>query len=678
MGMYHHPKMFNDGKGNLFLNFGGHGKEVELACFSADGTTLLTVKEVGIASIWDTASCTQVGEIRPTSPLVGADIASSYGASFKVFIESVALNNDGSLALLGLNDGTAGLFSTRDGVYLSSFYPPGTKPAEGWRPIRAVAFSPDGTLALVGFIRRAVGVWKINDYTLVQYLTSPYSDRVFKIPFFEDTVTTSLAFSKDNCYVFAGFADMAATIWNLENGEVFFEAFHFTEDILDVWVNGNKVRWATTGGSLWEDRGNKQAFELLSTGETWKEACFSPDGLGAVVRTLDGKIRRWSFDKQPQTLAKVNADLSENVNAIHLGKTSDLAVFVKGTEKVVITTSINRVEVDRGSKISGIALTSQEDKLATFGWTNSVELWRIPTGERLNVFKHNNWVSDVAFSADGHLMAVGTLGTGGPGEIRPIYVWDVIGGKQWCKLNGHTHQVHALAFDSQNHWLVSASLDRTVRLWQLDHENPYNSTEIWQVYYDDLEFHRIAVLSDGRIIVFRAKVLEVWQEQQKRLEISVPYHFRTHWHIVDDEASILGAFPQQNMRKWSLETGQETACYQNNFDRPESVPGADLITSHQDIFHPVAGCYLWRGMAGSFVHVGFGPRGWVTTLTLSHDATSIVVPGQANAALIDLEPTQRLRALMPFTGKLRASCILPNQVLMLNSTGDLYIHRDTV
>ena len=470
---------------------------------------------------------------------------------------------------------------------------------------------------------------------------------------------------------------MTAILWKLDSGEVVFEAHQHVEEIIDLRIDDKRVRWATTCGNLWEDSANQQVFQLLSTGENWIEACFSSDGQATFVRTIDGGIKRWSINGESENLAKVSTDFSEKVKTIYLGKTKHLSIFVEGTDKVVITTPKSRVEVDRGNKISGLAMPAQEDVLATYGWNTSVELWRIPTGEKLHVLQHNDWVGDVTFSADGRLLAAGTIGTGGPGKIRPIYVWDVRSGKLWCELKGHTHQVHALAFDPQGRWLVSASLDRTLRLWQLDHETPTISSEVWQLRYEDLEFDRLLVLSDGRIIVFRRNVLEVWHEQQKKLEIPVPFLFGTQWYITKDEARILGTFRQQRIRVWSLETGQELSGYQNNVVRPEIVPGEILFSSSQDSFRPTAGCYLWRITAGNFIHVGDGPRGWVTPLTLSKDGSSIIIPGIANAALIDLATPQRLLCIMPFEGKLRASCILSNQILMLNSSGKLFVSGET-
>ena len=116
-----HPKIFHDVQGNLLLNFGQYGHDVGLAAFSGDGTMLLTVQQVGTASIHDLSTGELICNIRPTSSLEGKKGLTIYTAEFRVFIEAAALNPDGTHALLGLNDGTAGIFSTASGERLSTF-----------------------------------------------------------------------------------------------------------------------------------------------------------------------------------------------------------------------------------------------------------------------------------------------------------------------------------------------------------------------------------------------------------------------------------------------------------------------------------------------------------------------------------------------------------------------------
>jgi WD40 repeat protein len=668
MDQLQHPKIFRDDEGNLFLNFGEYGHEIELACFSTDGTTLLVVKEVSVAVVWDVASRVQVGEIHPTSPLVGRTDASPVESQFRVFIESVALNTDGSLALLGLNDGTAGVFSTRDGNRLSTFHSPEIHPAAGWSVIRSVAFSSDGSLALVGFPQRTVGVWSAYDHSLVRVLTGSYPDRRSGTPFVRDTLTSSVSASKDNRYVFAGFVDMTATLWKLDSGEIVSEAYQHVETVLDLWVADGSVRWATTGGCVWEGGANEQVWRLLDTGESWHKAGFTPDGEMLIAQTNEGAIRRWSRHGGAENLAPADMYLTGVTNTIRFGDSGKVAIFTEDNQNVVLAPP-----QETGG--AGFALSPQKDIVVTHAWSGTLELWQSATGQRTHVLEQQENVSTVAFSADGNLLAVGTLGSGDSGTVRPIYVWEVHTGALWCKLRGHTHQVHALAFDHYNRYLVSASLDGTVRLWKLDHSAPSHSSERWRLSYDDLEFHHLAVLSNGEIVVFRRTTLEVWHNQKKRLSIAVPYHFQNKWHITADESCILGTFNHQIIRKWSFETGQEIVIYQSEIARPESLPSSTLAADNRDRFLPMAGCYLWRTRAGPFLHVGDGPRGWVTPLTLSIDSESVVLPGTPEAALIDLGNAQRLVSLLPFEGKLRASCILSNQILMLNSSGRLFIHE---
>jgi WD40 repeat protein len=663
-----HPKMFGDDEGSLFLNFGEYGQQVELACFSSDGTTLLVVKEVGMATVWDVASRVQVGAIHPTSPLVGRADASPFGIEFKVFIESVALNPDGSVALLGLNDGTAGIFSTRDGNRLSTFHLPDANPAEGWCVMRSVRFSLDGSLALVGFPRRTVGIWRTYDHTLVRLLTGSHSDRLFGTPVVRDTFTSTVTASNDNHYVFAGFVDMTATVWSLDSGEIVFEAYQHVENILDLWVAEESVRWATTGGCVWEGGNKAQISRLLDTGETWSEAGFTPNGETVIALTDEGTTRRWSCHGGAETLEPADMYFSGETKTIRFGSSGKVALFTKETQTVVLTSPEKR-------RRNGFALSPQEDIVATYGWSDTVELWRSATGECVQVLEQRERASTVAFSADGTLLAVGTFGSGGSGEVRPIYVWDTRTGALRCELRGHTHQVHALAFDPHNRCLVSASLDRTVRLWQLDHSLPSQSSEKWRLFYDDLEFDHIAVLSNGEVVVFRTGSVEVWHDQKKRLSIAVPYHFGTTWHITAHGSCLVGTFQHQIIRKWSLDTGQEIVAYQADIARPESLPSSTVVTDNRDRFLPMAGCYLWRTRAGNFLHLGDGPRGWVTPLTFSTDGESIALPGMPGAAMIQVTNAQRLVALMPFEGKLRASCILSNQNLMLSASGRLFIHE---
>lgn len=339
MSALEHPKIRHDSLGNLFLNFGEYGQEIELAAFSSDGAKLLTVQQVGTALIWNVASGLLTGQIKPSSPLEGTEKTAPVTGGFKVFIESAALSSNGTCALLGLNDGTAGIFSVETGERLSTFYPPDEKPAQDWRVIRAVGFSQDDSLAVVGFYNRSVGIWSVRDGSLIRFLNGQHADRLFSKPFVRDTMASSVAISQDNQYAFAGFADMTAAIWKLKSGECVFEAHQHVEKTIALCSRNETIRWATFGGSIYEIGDARPARKVLDTGESWEEVKFSGDGNQLLARTITGTIRKWSLSGENQWLAEAGNMFPNNADLLVWGKDANLMVFVEENLKVVIASA---------------------------------------------------------------------------------------------------------------------------------------------------------------------------------------------------------------------------------------------------------------------------------------------------------------------------------------------------
>jgi len=679
-----HPKIQQNDVGDLFLNFGEYGQEIELACFSSDGTKLLTVKDVGLAEIWDLSSNALLRRIKPTSPLEDSDKAPT-SRPFKVFIESVALNPDGTLALLGLNDRTARLFSVESGDELTVFYEPDKQPSADWGVVRAVNFSPDGTLALVGFYGRSVGVWRVSDKTIVRLLTGLYADRLFHKPFVRDTMVSSVSATIDDRYVFAGFADMTATVWDLETGDVVFEAHDHVENILDVWSFEKQIRWATSGGSVYEKPDSNKAQKIFSAGESWEEVKFSPDGDELLARSIDGEIRKWSLNGDSKLLGNVGKLFPNEANLVFWGDNAKTFAYVHKDKNLIISNGEKQRSCERRHAISGFLLAPKCDLAVTYGWSftisngrrKPIELWRISTGEMLHNLISKEDIGKVFLSPCGNMIAAGTYGKGGPGANRSIYVWDAQTGEQIHELNGHTHQVHAIAFSPDSKWLVSAGLDRTVRFWNLTSEkisSPFKTNKFFRtntLSYDDLEFHYLNILSDGRVIVYRRNSIEVWNDGHKTA-FPVAFDYGMKCNITHDEKQIIGAYGNQTLLKWSLQTAGEPEMIQAGIVRPELMPSRAADAQNPVEFEPRAGAYLWRTEFGNFFHVGDGPRGWVTPFCVSTDGSIAVIPGTVQAGLLGIEPAQRYISFFPFEGRMRAGCLLEGEIRLVNSNGRVF------
>lgn len=664
-----HPKIQRDDQGNLWLNFGEYGQQIEVACFSSDGTRLLTVRDVGVAQLWDTISGQRIGEIRPDSPLAG----SSHGPTtrpFEVFIEAASLSPDGTRALLGLNDGTAGLFDVASGERFATLHDSDLPLASGWGLVRAVAYAPDGTLVAVGFHGRAVGIWDSSGSRCITFLRDPLTSRQLLLndgP--RPALVSTVAFSSDQRYLFTGYADGIVTIWDLTTMQAVFTAAAHTERTIAVGTRGASVRWATDGGSVWVAEPGQPARRVLAAQERWLEATFEPGGVTLVARSQH-EVQHWNLESGTVERCAVAGSFGHSYRARTLAYDSNAAdhIFPLSAHRLVLASADGDVEIQRAGRIERVSFAPRGDMLVTEGQDDQVEVWSVTDGACLGVFPVAGGIGATAVSADGRLLAAGTLGQGGDGPIRPIAIWDIAEQRQLAQLRGHTHQVQSLAFGSDGRWIVSASLDRTVRLWTLDHDAG-ESNETAQLSYGDLEFASLHVLSGGRILVFRRSCLEIWHELRKLLvRVPAPHPFDCRWQVTRDERQILITFGVQQVGIWSLDDGGFLGWVAADIPRPESLFSEALLQQIQ----PTAGAALWRGPGGPYLYIGDGPRGWATPLTLSADRRETVVPCRAGAAVIALEPAPQLIQLLPFTGRLRASCITGEGVVLVNDEGTLF------
>lgn len=74
-------------------------------------------------------------------------------------------------------------------------------------------------------------------------------------------------------------------------------------------------------------------------------------------------------------------------------------------------------------------------------------------------------VTDLAFSSDGTVLAVGVGGVANRGRDSAVRLWSVDEGTLLATLEGHRWDIAALAFSPDGTLLATGSKDGTIRLW---------------------------------------------------------------------------------------------------------------------------------------------------------------------------------------------------------------------
>jgi WD40 repeat protein len=266
------------------------------------------------------------------------------------------------------------------------------------------------------------------------------------------------------------------------------------------------------------------------------------------------------------------------------------------------------------------------------------ELWRHREAESEN--------GSLALSKDDRILAVGPGMRGGP-----IVLYDRANGRELGRLEGHRSLVRSMVFWPDGRRLASASLDQTIRVWDL---RPGAVTPPPRVLRGHTqEVWGLDLLPDGRTLVSASKDGEVclWEVESGAPEsqsghLSVPG--LSSWSFSSDNRSLLGldleahelvqwacTGTNQTRTRLAFDQGAKTACW--------SEDGSRLAVGHTN-----GVIQVWE-LPGRTLRARFqtGTNGAVP-IQFSRDATQLALflPACDNGAQIELRESTTGKSLM--------------------------------
>jgi WD40 repeat protein len=230
----------------------------------------------------------------------------------------------------------------------------------------------------------------------------------------------------------------------------------------------------TSGRELWKATGFRCSV---------KAVVFSPDGRLLAVAGNDGMVKIYDVKsgKELHSLVHINsATVDMSVYSLAFGRDSSKVYAANGDGTISEWDTVSGKELRTWKAHQGyafkLALSPDHSLLASIGADAYVKVWNITSGREvrnLSMIRAPEGIviaTEVAFSHDGKLLAASSVGMD---QKRTTYlyiqtlVWTMNSGEKLFTIEGHKFDVPALIFTKDDRFLLTGSVDTTIKFWDM-------------------------------------------------------------------------------------------------------------------------------------------------------------------------------------------------------------------
>jgi len=457
-----------------------HQAPVNALLFSPHGETLMTATVEDEVILWRAASGAKLSVLRPRDAEPNPPVAGK-----------LAWSPDGSRVAAGDRKGVVRVWEAHSGAELARWQAHGDQ-------VLWVAFSPDGQrLATSGNTLEAAAVWSLPDHRLLLSLK-------------HNSIVNAVSFSPDGERLATASADRTGAIWSAADGKRLFTLGGHEAGVLRAtWTpDGAMIATAGEDGSvlMWDVQEGRRVARRVGHRGLVSDIAFDPRGRRMATGSTDRRALVWTTEPQQRiTFLRGHKLASTWSTQFSPSGAHVLTASADQTARIWDAATGRELLTLRHPAPLIIGRYSPDgERIATGADDGAVRIWDAQTGALLDTLSgHKAPTGALGWDSSGARLVSGAV----DGTIR---VWSIETGKPLLELAGHDGKPvvfaafhparpqvivtvggddHAISwdaatgrvlsrvdsqqrrrsdFDRSGQRLVSATVNRSAEIWQLD------------------------------------------------------------------------------------------------------------------------------------------------------------------------------------------------------------------